>query len=207
MLLKKELDINQEEINEYKKLVNEVDIINEKISDSTHMAIISIFYSVICSLPFMISFCVSKIFDLDVMFVFCLLVIAFFLPLGILSYLEKNFFIDHELNPSKKMSLLDKKLIFFTNKRERKYQKLLEQREDFLLKIKNLEIDFERLEMLFKEQQFKLDISSNESVEYINAYNSYKNNLKDNNIVEALRVFTNYFENKDLSHKNLYNYI
>lgn len=62
-------------------------------------------------------------------------------------------------------------------------------------------------EMLFKEQQFKLDISSNEFVEYINAYNSYKNNLKDNNVVEALRVFTNYFENKDLSHKNLYNYI
>ena len=205
MLLQKEYNINQEKISEYKKLVDEVDFIDKKLSYSSHSNIKDFLYIVAPLLLLLLPGIFNNILLFKIGMFYWMFSLSAYMITTI--YLEKNFLIDGKFNHSKKKNWLERKLIFFTNKREKKYKELLDKRENLLLKIKYLEIDFKALEMLFEEQKSKFDISSNESVEYVNAYNSYKNNLKNDNIVEALRSFTNYFENKNLSSKNLYSYI
>lgn len=212
MLLQKECNINQEKIKEYKKLLDEVDFIDKKLSYIEDKDKIYSFLC-LCIIPSFTIVAALVIFSFNLLS--ALVVGKIYVGLALLLFsvaivdarIQKKFFINKKLNHSRKMNRLERKFIFLTNKREKKHKELLEQKENLSLKIKNLEIDFKRLELLFEEQKSKLDISSNESVKYVNAYNSYKNNFKNGNIIEALRSFTNYFEDKDLSAKNLYSYI
>lgn len=215
MLLEKESIITKEFFNEYKDALMEIEKIDKEVEKKITFEKNTIFLSLssvlipgtILILLLEIGY-ISKDFER-------LIILSLMLG-GIISMsfwfmyannIEKIFYINNKLMLSKGLKWLQRKLIFRTNKNEKKYIKLMEQKEILLSKFTDFNFNIKVLEDLFEKQKSELDMSSTDAIHYVNAYNCYRDNMKNNNKVEAIKAFINYFENKDLKDKSLANYI